>query len=178
MKRAAFLDRDGTIIEEVQYLADPDGVILVPGAVEGLHDIRRAGFELVMVTNQSGIARGYYSENEFRAVQDRVDLLLAQAGVRLDAALHCPHHPDFTGPCDCRKPALGLYERARAALGLDLAASIYVGDRLSDVLPALATGGTGYLVLTGYGREHAQLAPPGIEVVDDLAAVGRRVSGR
>ena len=178
MKRAAFLDRDGTIIEEVQYLADPAGVVLVPGAAEGLRDIRRAGFELVVVTNQSGIARGYYSENEFRAVQNRVDTLLAEAGVRLDAVLHCPHHPDFTGPCDCRKPALGLYERAQTALGIDLAASIYVGDRLSDVLPALATGGSGYLVRTGYGRDHAPLAPPGIEVVDDLRAVGRLVRGR
>ena len=178
MKRAAFLDRDGTIIEEVQYLADPHGVVLVPGAAEALRDIRGAGFELVVVTNQSGIARGYYSENEFRAVQDRVDRLLAEAGVQLDAVLHCPHHPDFTGPCDCRKPALGLYERARTALGLDLAASIYVGDRLSDVLPALATGGTGYLVRTGYGSEQAKRAPPGIEVIDDLRALGRLVSGR
>ena len=178
MKRAAFLDRDGTIIEEVQYLADPAGVALVPGAAEGLRDIRRAGFELVVVTNQSGIARGYYSENEFRAVQNRVDLLLAETGVQLDAVLHCPHHPDFTGPCDCRKPALGLYERARTALGIDLAASIYVGDRLSDVLPALATGGTGYLVRTGYGRDYAPHVPPGIEVVDDLRAVGRLVTGR
>lgn len=178
MNRAAFLDRDGTIIEEVQYLADPDGVVLVPGAAEGLRDIRRAGFELVVVTNQSGIARGYYSENEFRAVQDRVALLLAAEGVQLDAVLHCPHHPDFTGPCDCRKPALGLYERARTALGLDLAASIYVGDRLSDVMPALSTGGTGYLVRTGYGREQAQSVPPGIEVIDDLRALGRLVTGR
>lgn len=178
MNRAAFLDRDGTIIEEVQYLADPDGVVLVPGAAEGLRDIRRAGFELVVVTNQSGIARGYYSENEFRAVQDRVALLLAAEGVQLDAVLHCPHHPDFTGPCDCRKPALGLYEQARTALGLDLAASIYVGDRLSDVMPALSTGGTGYLVRTGYGREQAEAVPPGIEVVDDLRALGRLVTGR
>ncbi|HEX2167717.1 MAG TPA: HAD hydrolase-like protein, partial [Longimicrobiales bacterium] len=104
--------------------------------------------------------------------------LLAEEGVRIDASLHCPHHPDFTGPCDCRKPALGLYRRAERALGLNLAASIFVGDRITDVLPALSTGGRGYLVRTGYGAVQAERVPDGIEVIDDLRALARIHGGR
>lgn len=179
MTRAAvFLDRDGTIIEEARYLSDPERVSLIPGAAGALAALRSAGYALVVVTNQSGIARGLYSEDDFRAVQARVEELLAEAGVRLDGVLHCPHHPDFTGPCECRKPGLGMYRQAEAALGLDLAASIYVGDRLRDVLPALATGGHGYLVRTGYGDAEAERVPPGIEVIDDLPALARIVTGR
>jgi D-glycero-D-manno-heptose 1,7-bisphosphate phosphatase len=173
-----FLDRDGTIIEEKQYLSDPDGVKLVAGAAEALRDLRSAGYALVLVTNQSGIARGLFSEAAFRDVQARVDALLAGYGARLDAVLYCPHHPDFTGPCDCRKPGLGLYRRAASELDLDLATSVYTGDRLSDVLPALETGGVGYLVRTGYGAVEAAHAPSGIEVVADLSAVARKVTGR
>ena len=179
MKRAAvFLDRDGTIIEEKDYLCDPEDVVLVPGAAEALRDLRHAGFALVVVTNQSGIARGLYSERDFHAVQARLDSLLASYGVRLDAVMHCPHHPDFTGPCDCRKPRLGMYRRAAAALGLDLAASVYAGDRVTDVLPALETGGTGVLLRTGYGAEEAERVPAGIEVLDDLGALARKLTGR
>jgi D-glycero-D-manno-heptose 1,7-bisphosphate phosphatase len=179
VKRAAvFLDRDGTIIEEAEYLADPHGVVLLPGAAEALRELSAAGYPLVVVTNQSGIARGLYSEDEFRAVQARLDAALAERGVQLDAVLHCPHHPDFTGPCDCRKPALGMYRQAQEALGLDLAASIYAGDRLSDVLPALETGGAGYLVRTGYGTVEAERVPAGIEVIDDLPALARILTGR
>lgn len=179
MKRAAvFLDRDGTIIVEADYPSDPNGVVLIPGALEALRALRAAGHALVVVTNQSGIARGLYSEDDFRRVQARLDSLLEQGGVRLDAVLFCPHHPDFTGPCDCRKPGLGMYRQAEAAFGIDLAASIYVGDRLRDVLPALQTGGAAYLVRTGHGAAEAELAPAGVEVIDDLHALARIVSGR
>jgi D-glycero-D-manno-heptose 1,7-bisphosphate phosphatase len=179
MKRAAvFLDRDGTIIVEANYPSDPDDVVLLPGALEALRVLRAAGYALVVVTNQSGIARGLYSEEDFRMVQARLEMLLAEGGVRLDAVLFCPHHPDFTGPCDCRKPGLGMYRQAEATLGIDLASSIYVGDRLRDVLPALQTGGTAYLVRTGYGAGEAVLAPAGVEVIDDLMALARIVSGR
>jgi len=174
MNRAAvFLDRDGTLIEEAEYLSDPAGVVLLAGTAESLRSLRAMGYALVVVTNQSGIARGMYSEDDFRAVQARVDAVLANEGVRLEAVLHCPHHPDFTGPCDCRKPGLGLYRRAEAELGLDLDRSVYVGDRISDVLPALETGGRGFLVRTGYGAGEAARAPAGIEVVDDLPELVR-----
>lgn len=179
MSRAAvFLDRDGTIIVDTEYLADPDGVVLLPGAAEALEQLTALGYALVVVTNQSGIARRLYSEEDFRAVQGRLDALLAERGVRFDAVLHCPHHPDFTGPCECRKPALGLYRRAAADLDLDLSMSLYVGDRVSDVLPALQTGGSGYLVRTGRGAEEAARIPPGIRVIEALAHLPRILSAR
>jgi len=168
VRRAAFIDRDGTIIRDADYLADPERVELLPGAAEGMRRLTAAGYALVIVTNQSGIARGLYSEGDFQAVQQRLGQVLGEAGVVVDAVFHCPHHPDFTGPCDCRKPQLGMYRAAADRLGLDLAVSVYIGDRLKDVEPALATGGRGFLVLTGYGAREAREAPVGVEVVADL----------
>ncbi|HEX7049791.1 MAG TPA: HAD family hydrolase [Longimicrobiales bacterium] len=173
---AAFLDRDGTIICERGFLADPAGVELIPGAAAALRALRDAGYALIVVTNQSGIARGRVTLEEFRAVQRRLGALLEAEGVRLDGIYYCPHHPDITGPCDCRKPGLALYRRAAAEHGLDLARSIFVGDRPSDVLPARALGGAGYLVRTGYG---AEVEPPdGVAVYADLAAAAAVVLSR
>lgn len=178
MSRAAvFLDRDGTVVEEAHYLADPERVVLVPGAAAAMRSLADAGYALVIVTNQSGIARGLYTEAEFFAVQQRVEQLLAVEGVTVDLALFCPHHPEFSGACDCRKPGLGMYREAQRRLGLDLARSVYVGDRVKDVLPALATGGRGFLVRTGYGAAEAADAPAEVEIVSDLGAVARRVLG-
>lgn len=173
-RRALFLDRDGTLIQERDYLADPDAVEFVPGAVDALRAFAAAGYAVVIVTNQSGIARGLYSADQFRAVQDRVEQLLERAGVRIDAVFHCPHHPDFTGPCECRKPALGMYRAAAEQLGVDLAGSLYVGDRVKDVLPALRLGGRGCLVQTGYGADEAASLPAGVDTAADLAALARR----
>lgn len=170
LRPAVFLDRDGTLIEERAYLADPEGVELVPGVVEALKALRRAGFALVTVTNQSGIALGLYSEEEYRAVAARLDEVLEAAGAPVDATECCPHHPDVTGPCACRKPSTGMHLRAAADLGLDTEHSYYVGDKITDVLPALELGGKGILVRTGYGREQEERAPEGIRVADDLSA--------
>lgn len=167
---AVFLDRDGTVVVERHYLRDPDAVELVPGAAGALRRLREAGYALVVVTNQSGIARGLYTEAEFRAVQDRIDALLAREGVRFDGVYHCPHHPDFTGRCECRKPGTGLHRRAARELGLDLARSVFVGDRLKDVRPADDLGGDAILVRTGYGREQEGDAPDDLVVRDDLPA--------
>ncbi|HEX7118961.1 MAG TPA: HAD family hydrolase [Longimicrobiales bacterium] len=175
---AAFLDRDGTLIVERGYLADPDGVELVPGAAAALRRLAAAGYRLVIVTNQSGIARGLYGTAEFHAVQRRVEERFAAEGVRFDGVYFCPHHPEVTGACACRKPAPGMYRRAGRELGLDLARSVYVGDKPSDVLPALELGGAGYLVRTGYGAGHAASVPPEVAVVDDLAAVAAAVIRR
>jgi len=170
LRPAVFIDRDGTLITERSYLANPDEVELVPGAASALHDLRQAGFALVTVTNQSGIARGLYREADYHAVADRVAKVLDEAGVPPDDVQYCPHHPDVTGPCECRKPGTGMYLRAAALLGLDLAVSYYVGDKITDVLPALALGGRGILVRTGYGREHEGALPAGMRVADDLRA--------
>ena len=173
LRPAVFIDRDGTLIEEKEYLSDPDGIVLIPGTFEALRTLRDAGFALVVVTNQAGIARGYYTVDDYRAVAARLDEILSEGGVPVDRTMFCPHHPDFGGPCDCRKPGTGMYREAAAALGLDLAASYYVGDKMSDVVPAEALGGRGILVRTGYGVELEGEAPDSVWVVDDLrAAVG------
>ena len=168
-RKAAFLDRDGTIIEEKHYIADPNDVVLARGAVEGLRGLRDLGYALVIVTNQSGIARGLYTDQAFHAVQERVNALLSEQGITIDGVFYCPHHPDFTGPCDCRKPAPGMYRRAARNLGIDLAASVYIGDRLKDVLPAREFGGRGILVRTGYGNEESGEAPDWILTAANLA---------
>ena len=167
-RRAVFLDRDGTLIQEREYLSDPEGVKLMKGVPEALARLRASGFALVVVTNQSGIARGLYTLADYRAVARRVDEVLEASGVRPDATYFCPHHPDFTGPCDCRKPGGGMYLRAARDLGLELTGSFYVGDRIKDVLPARSFGGTGILVRTGYGEEEEDRLPEWGLVADSL----------
>lgn len=178
MSTAVFLDRDGTIIDEKEYISDPADVSLLPGAGAALRALQDAGHPLIVVTNQSGIARGFYTEDDFHAVQARVEHELAEHGVWLSAVMYCPHHPDATGPCDCRKPGLAMYRRAADALGVDLAAAAYVGDKVSDVVPATLTGGRGFLVRTGYGAAQAAAVPAGVRVVEDLAEVARILTGR
>ena len=153
-----FVDRDGTLIDDPGYLADPDGVRLIPGAAEGVAQLNAAGIPVVVVTNQSGIARGLYGWDQYRAVKARLDTLLARFGARIDATYVCPHHPSVTGPCTCRKPAPRLFTEAAEALRIDLAHAVWIGDRITDVEPALGFGGTGMLVLTGEGARHADVA--------------------
>jgi D,D-heptose 1,7-bisphosphate phosphatase len=172
---AAFLDRDGTIIIERGFLADPAGVELLPGAAAALRDLSDAGFALVVITNQSGIARGLFTEKQYLAVQSRTEELLRDEHVALDGAWFCPHHPEFTGPCECRKPGLALFREAAETLGLDAGRSVWIGDRLQDVLPAVAFGGRAFLVRTGYGREQERRAAAGIIVCDDLAGAVRHI---
>jgi histidinol-phosphate phosphatase family protein len=146
LRRAAFLDRDGTLIEDRHYLGDPDGVVLLPGAAAAVRALNGAGVATVVVTNQSGIARGLLTAADYERVAARTVERFAAEGARIDAAYHCPHHPSVDGPCACRKPGTLLYERAASELGLDLARSLFVGDRWRDVAPALALGGLGVLV--------------------------------
>ena len=177
LRPGVFVDRDGTVLTERHYLADPAKVELLPGALGALAELRAGGYAIVLVTNQSGIARGLYSEADYREVATHLDRLLEEAGVLPDATQYCPHHPDYSGPCECRKPGTGMYEAAAQKLGLDPVSSYYVGDKITDVLPAQALGGTGILVRTGYGALHERDLPAGIEAVDDLAAAARLILG-
>jgi histidinol-phosphate phosphatase family protein len=145
-RRAAFLDRDGTLIRDANYLSDSSKVELLPGVIDAVLRLQTAGFALVVVTNQSGIARGLLTEADYERVRTRLDELLAERGVRLTASYHCPHHPDANGPCECRKPGTLLHRQAAAEHGLDLARSIFLGDRWRDVEPALTLGGRGILI--------------------------------
>jgi histidinol-phosphate phosphatase family protein len=147
MTRAAvFLDRDGTIIEDTGFVRNPETVRLLPDAAEAIARLRTAGLAVVVVTNQSGLARGLITPAQYAAVEARVTQLLAQSGAVLDGVYVCPHHPSVTGHCACRKPGTLLYQQAAAELGLDLSRSWWVGDRIRDVLPARAYGGRALLL--------------------------------
>ncbi|UCC48418.1 MAG: HAD family hydrolase [Gemmatimonadota bacterium] len=165
-RRAVFIDRDGTLIEERGDLGDPGGVELLPGVARAVRRLQDAGLLTVLVTNQSGIAKGLFSFEDFEAVQERLIELLAEEGVRLHKVYMCPHHPDVTGPCDCRKPGPGMYRRAAAELSVDLARSFYVGDRWRDVAVTEEVGGRFFLVRTGAA---GQGAPPESDHVADLS---------
>ncbi len=168
-RRAVFLDRDGTIVEDPGYLHEPARVKLFPGAGDAIHGLNAAGYAVVVVTNQSGIARGLYTEADYRAVEQRLSELLAAKGAHIDASYFCPHHPQAPELCACRKPRTKLFLDAQAALGIDFTTSWWVGDRLSDVQPARALGGRGILVTTGQGNLHqGQARAMGVTVVADL----------
>ena len=168
--RAVFLDRDGTIVEDPGYLHEPGKVRLLPGAAQAIHQLNAAGWLVITVSNQSGIARGLYDAAAYGAVQRRLAELLAAHDAHLDATYFCPHHPAITGACDCRKPGVRLFRDAAAALAVDYRRSYWVGDRLSDVAPARLLGGRALLVATGQGAGHAAQAQTlGIPVVADLA---------
>lgn len=148
---AAFLDRDGTIVRDANYLRDPDEVELIPGAADAIRRLNARGIAVIVVTNQSGIARGWLDLDDYEAVRHRLDTLLATETAaapraHIDASYMCPHHPDVSGPCDCRKPGLALYRQAIAEHALDPARSVFIGDRWRDVVPANGLGGLGILL--------------------------------
>ncbi len=169
-RRAVFADRDGTIIEDRQYVADPLDVSLITGSAEALLRLRRMGFALVTVTNQSGIGRGLYTLGDYGRVATEVDRQLAEAGLVMDGTYFCPDAPGGLPETTCRKPSPLMYRTAAADLGLDTAGSYFVGDKRSDVVPATTFGGTGILLRTGHGREEEKRLTGGFRVVDDLAA--------
>ncbi len=143
---ALFIDRDGTLIADAHYLADASRVHLLPGAANAVAKANAAQVPVVVVTNQSGIARGLITHAQYEAVRDRTTALLSAGGATVLATYHCPHWGHPKAPCECRKPGLGMYREAAAAHQLDLMRSAYIGDRWRDVQPALATGGIGILV--------------------------------
>ena len=159
---AVFLDRDGTICEEVGYLSSPEQIRLIPGAGEAIRLLNEQGIKTVVVTNQSGIARGVFSEERLKEIHEELLRQIRAKGAFLDAIHFCPHHPtEGKGPyrraCDCRKPASGLIRRAAAELGIELERSYCVGDRLADLECGMRVGAKGILVLTGYGKRENSL---------------------
>ncbi len=171
---AVFVDRDGTVIDEIGYQSDPDMVRLIPGAAAAVARLNSLGIPVVVISNQAGVARGLFTEDDLDRVHERFVDMLAAEGAYVDAAYYCPHHPEFDVECDCRKPRPGLLLRASGDLGIELERSFMVGDRLIDVQAGKAAGASAVLVLTGYGQrefgEHeADIAKTADRVCDDLA---------
>ncbi|MBN1886776.1 MAG: D-glycero-beta-D-manno-heptose 1,7-bisphosphate 7-phosphatase [Thermoflexales bacterium] len=160
MKSAVFLDRDGTVNEEVDHLSDPAGLRLIPGAAEAIRLLNEAGLPAILITNQAGVGRGLFSEEVVDAIHQELARQLAAHGARLDAIYYCPHHPD--AGCACRKPQPGMLVQAAREHGLDLGRSFVAGDKLSDLAAGRRVGCQTVLVLTGYGRrEQAALEDSG-----------------
>jgi D-glycero-D-manno-heptose 1,7-bisphosphate phosphatase len=163
------LDRDGTIIADKDYLCDPAGVELLPGAARGLRRLSRAGLGLVVISNQSGVGRGMFRREDVERVNARMEALLAEQGVELDGIYYCPHAPG--AGCRCRKPATGLVERAARDLGFNPAEGFVLGDYASDLELGRRLGARTILLRTGYGRETEE-SSGGLAnlVADDLNA--------
>ena len=172
-RAGVFLDRDGTIIEEIGYLDRVERVVFYPWTVDAVRALNRAGLPVVLVTNQSGVARGFFSEAMVDEVHAHIASMLEAGGARLDAYYYCPHHPDgkisgYAEHCQCRKPGPGLVDRAARELGIDPRCSFVVGDRWVDVALARTVGAKGVLLKTGYGLAEEARAPQGL-VADAVA---------
>jgi D-glycero-D-manno-heptose 1,7-bisphosphate phosphatase len=176
LRPAVFLDRDGTLIEEAGYLDRLERLVFYPYSVDAVRLLNRAGFAVVIVTNQAGVARGIFREAFVGEAHRHVTMKLEQGGARVDGFYYCPHHPEasveqYRQSCDCRKPQPGMLRRAADELKLELARSFVIGDRWHDLQAGDAVGARGILVRTGYGRTEeaspkARLAP--VAIVDNL----------
>ncbi len=174
MRRAVFLDRDGTINVEKEYLYRIDQFEFIAGVPQAIRLLNQAGFLVIVVTNQSGIARGYYTEEDVEQLHRHISRELERHNAHVDAWLYCPHHPDGRGSyalsCDCRKPLPGMLREAARRYDIDLERSFMVGDKLADVEAGRAAGCTSILVRTGYGETEAQMMDFPVAVVNDLTA--------
>ena len=166
LHRAVFLDRDGTINEEVEYISRPDQIRVIPSSAEAIRELNGNGLKVVVVTNQAGVAYGYYSEEDLKVLHEELIGQLSRYGARLDAIYYCPHHPEgkverYRMICDCRKPGIGMLLKAARDLKIDLSASYMIGDKLSDIGAGKKAGCFTILVETGFGRgEIAKGIPP------------------
>ena len=176
LKRAVFLDRDGTINEEKDYLHRIADFAFLPGAPEAIRRLQDAGFLVIVVTNQSGVARGYFDEAAVHALHEHIQQQFAGYGTRIDAFYHCPHHPiegvgEYRVNCDCRKGSPGMLLQAAREYDIDLSCSFMIGDKLADIEAGRAAGCRAILVRTGYGtgEEPRVVAKfPGTTVCRDL----------
>jgi D-glycero-D-manno-heptose 1,7-bisphosphate phosphatase len=188
LRPAAFIDRDGTLIEDKHYLADPDKIAFLPGALEAVRRLKEAGYLIVIVSNQSGVARGFFPVATVDRVHQRLTELMAAAGCAPDQIRFCPHLPDgddpaYRGDCDCRKPKPGMLEQAARDLRVDMKRSYIIGDTYSDIQCGRAAATAALLVRTGEGREtqknlpsHPYLRPD--MVADELGAAAEFIVSR
>ncbi len=168
LRRAVFVDRDGVLNDEVDYLSKVEDLRMIPGAAAAVKRLREAGFKVIVISNQSGVARGYFTQDALREITDRLVVELENEGTKLDAIYYCCHGPDEG--CECRKPGVQLLEQAKKRFSLDMDASYFVGDTTTDVATALKAGCRAVLVRTGKGGKDGKYsdAEPDF-VADDLS---------
>jgi histidinol-phosphate phosphatase family protein len=169
VNRAVFIDRDGTLVPDIPYLDDAERLTLFPKAAAGITRLQKAGFKVVMVTNQSGVGRGFFSEETLGRIHEKLAEMLEREGARLDGLYYCPHRPE--DGCSCRKPATGMVDRASRDMNISLKSSYVVGDDTVDIDLARNAGTKSVLVLTGHGVGLLRDAKPDAVVRDISAAV-------
>jgi D-glycero-D-manno-heptose 1,7-bisphosphate phosphatase len=168
-RRFVVLDRDGTIIEEVSYLSDPKQIALIPGAAEALRNLSAMGFGLVVITNQSAVGRGFFDEAQLARIHSCLLQMLRAEKINLDGLYFCPHTPE--DQCFCRKPHIGLIQKASEELAFDLSSSVVIGDKVSDIEMGRRVRALTILVRTGYGAQVAAEQTTAADyIVDDLPA--------
>ena len=185
MDKAVFLDRDGTVNEQMGYVNHLSRFVLLPGAGQAIRTLNQGGIPVVLVTNQSGLARGYFPKALLETVHEQMKQLLAQEGAYIDAIYVCPHHPEaqvaqYRQNCRCRKPQTGLLDQAAADMQLDLSRSFMVGDRWSDLECGSRAGAAPVLVLTGYGQGELEYIGPQktvqpVFVAENLLAAAKQI---
>ena len=152
-KPAIFLDRDGVINKEVNYLSNSNDFEFIDGSIEALQILKKKGYLLIVITNQAGIARRYFTEMTLHNIHDKMMKILNKNNVSLDDIFYCPHHPEFTGACNCRKPSPGMIMQAVKRYNIDLENSFMIGDTLNDIKTGKNAPGKTVLVLTGHGKK-------------------------
>jgi D-glycero-D-manno-heptose 1,7-bisphosphate phosphatase len=172
-----FLDRDGTIIEDTHFVSDPMAVRLLPGAAKAIAALNRTKIPVVVVTNQSGIARGLITEAQYESVRAALDGMLEAEGAKIDRSYFCPHHPDVSGPCECRKPASKMFRDALRDFGESASKAAYIGDRWRDVAVSQELGGRGILVPSSMtsDEDRRRAREAGIENASDLQEAVSRI---
>jgi D-glycero-D-manno-heptose 1,7-bisphosphate phosphatase len=174
MSLAVFLDRDGTVNEEVNFLSDPSELHLIDGAATAIREANALGLKVIITTNQSGVARGFLTEEQLQTIHERLREMLSREGASVDAIYYCPHYPaegnsPYLQECSCRKPNPGMVLQAKDTFDIDLAHSFVVGDRLVDIQMGKSIGATTIIVRTGYGNDEIQLMQQQNVVADYIA---------
>ena len=173
MNKAVFLDRDGTIIEDVGYLSSPEQIKFIPGSIESIKSLNQSGFKVIVISNQSGVARGHFSEDMLQTIDKIVHRGLLHGGAHVDAHYYCPHHPQhgvypYKQECDCRKPNTGLIKQATEQFKIDLNSSFMIGDKATDIELGKKSGIRTVLVQTGYGKKELKHAKGPDKVAENL----------
>ena len=177
-KAAVFLDRDGTLNVDKGYVHRIEDWEWIPGAIDAIAALKKAGFLVIIITNQAGLARGYYDEADMTNLHAMINEELKEHGAKIDGFYHCPHHPEFGSilECECRKPMPGMINQASQDFDIDLGRSWLVGDKASDIQAGLSAGIKSILVLTGYGNKERALLADDANCVTDIAAASRYIT--